>query len=85
MKHSLLLLLFVCAGIVIGSLVAQLSEGISWLSWLAFGMNFGITSPFVLNLGVLTLTFGATFNLSVSVILFTIIAVLCGFAILRRR
>ncbi len=85
MKRSLLVLLFVCAGIVLGSLVAQLSEGISWLSWLAFGMNFGITSPFVLDLGVLTLTLGATFHLSVAVILFTVIAVLCGFAILRRR
>jgi hypothetical protein len=85
MKRSLLMLLFVCAGIVLGTLVEQLADGISWLSWLAFGMNFGITSPFVLDLGVLTLTFGATFNLSVSVILFTVIAVLCGFAIFRRK
>ena len=85
MKRSLLILLFVCAGIVLGTLVAKLSDGISWLSWLAFGMNFGITSPFVLDLGVLTLTFGATFNLSVSVILFTVIAVLCGLAIFRRK
>ncbi|MBE6621330.1 MAG: DUF4321 domain-containing protein [Ruminococcaceae bacterium] len=85
MKRSLLILLFVCAGIVLGTLVARLADGISGLSWLAFGMDFGITSPLVLDLGVLSLTVGATFELSVAVIIFSVIAVLCGFAILRRR
>ena len=85
MKRSLLILLFFCAGIVLGTLVARLADGISGLSWLAFGMDFGITSPLVLDLGVLSLTVGATFELSVAVIIFSVIAVLCGFAILRRR
>ncbi len=85
MKRSFLVLLFVCAGIVLGSLVTELSKDISGLSWLAYGMNFGITSPLVLDLGVLTITLGATFHLTVSVILFTVIAVLCGFAIIRRK
>ncbi len=85
MKRSLIMLFFVCAGIVVGSLMAALSKGISWLSWLNFGMDFGITSPFVLDLGVLTLTLGATFHLSIAVIIFTLIAALCGLAISRRR
>ena len=85
MKRSLLILLFVCVGIVLGSLVAKLAVGISGLSWLNFGMNFGITSPLELSLGVLTLTLGATFHLNVSVIIFSVLAVLCGLALFRRR
>ena len=85
MKKSAILLFFVCAGIVIGSLVALLAEGVPYFSWLAFGMNFGLTSPFVLNLGVLTLTFGATFNLTISVIIFTTIALFLAFYLLRKH
>ena len=84
MKRSLILLLFVCAGIVFGSLAARFAADISWLNWLAFGMNFGLTSPFVLDLGVLTLTFGATFNLSISVIIFTVICLLVGLYVSKK-
>ncbi len=85
MKRSLIMLFFVCAGIVVGSLVAQVADGTAAFDWLNFGMAFGITSPLVLDLGVLTLTLGATFHLSISVILFTILSTLCGLAILRRK
>ena len=85
MKRSLIMLFFVCAGIVIGSLVGRATADISWLSWLSFGMSFGLTSPFVLDLGVLTLTLGITFDLTISVILFTVITVLLGLSLLRRR
>lgn len=85
MKKSLIMLFCICAGIVFGSLVARLSEGISWLSWLAYGMDFGITSPFVLDLSVLKLTIGAIFNLNISVIIFIVIAVLVGIGLIHRR
>ncbi|MBQ4065617.1 MAG: DUF4321 domain-containing protein [Clostridia bacterium] len=85
MKRSLIMLFFVCAGIVVGSLIAQVTANVNGLSWLNYGMAFGITSPLVLDLGVLTLTLGATFHLSISVILFTVLSVVCGIAILRRK
>ncbi len=85
MKNSLILLFFVCAGIVIGSLIAHLSEGVSFLNWLNYGLDFGITSPFVLDLSVLTLTFGLTFRLNIAIITFVIIGVLVGLAVTRHR
>lgn len=85
MKKSLIMLFCVCAGIVFGSLVAHLSKGVSWLSWLTYGMDFGITSPFVLDLSVLKLTIGAVFNLNISVIIFIVIGVLVGLGLIRKR
>ncbi len=85
MKQSLIMLFFVCAGIVLGSLVAHLAKDISWLSWLSYGMKFGITSPFTLDLSVLTLTLGASFNLNIAVIIFIVIAVFIGLTVTHRR
>ncbi len=85
MKNSFIILFFVCAGIVIGSLVAELTAKIDALSWLSYGLNFGLTEPFILNLSVLKLTLGATFNLNISVIIFTAIAVIIAYNITGRR
>ena len=38
-----LLLLMLC-GVVIGSFLGYLAKDISWLSWLDYGMTFGIGS-----------------------------------------
>ena len=56
-KNNWALFLLVLAGIVIGSFIAQATAGISALSWLNYGKNFGFTTPFVLDLGILVLTF----------------------------
>ena len=77
-KNSLLILLFICIGVVLGTLVAQLTAGIPWLSWLAFGTEFGLKTPVVLDLGVLTLTFGFVIDLNVAVIIFVLIALIVG-------
>lgn len=85
MKNSLIILFFVCSGVVVGSLVAELTSKIQGLSWLSYGLNFGLTEPFILNLSVLKLTLGATFNLNISVIIFTAIAVVVAYNITGRR
>ncbi len=84
MKKTLIMLFFVCAGIVFGSLVAQLSKSVDWLAWLSYGMEFGITSPFVLDLSVLTLTLGASFHLNISIILFVVASVFAGLCVIRK-
>ncbi len=68
----------VLIGIVIGSLVANVTSGIPALGWLSYALTFGFAEPFVLDLSVLTLTFGLNVNLSVSVILFVIISLVLG-------
>ena len=59
-KNTWSLFLLLLAGIVLGSFIAHLTAGVSALSWLSYGKTFGLSSPIVLDLGVLVLTFGLT-------------------------
>ena len=40
-KNTWILIIFICAGLVIGGLIGKLSAQVDWLSWLAFGQEFG--------------------------------------------
>ncbi len=73
-KNAWALFLLLLAGIVLGSFIAQLTEGISALSWLSFGKTFGLESPVVLDLGVLILTFGLKIRFTIASIIGIIIA-----------
>lgn len=73
-KNSWALFLLVLAGIVIGSFIAQATAGISFLSWLNFGQRFGITTPVVLDLGILVLTFGLHIKITIGSIIGILIA-----------
>nr|MBP3599381.1 DUF4321 domain-containing protein [Eubacterium sp.] len=73
-KNTWALFLLLLAGIVLGSFIAQLTEGISALSWLSFGKTFGLESPVVLDLGVLILTFGLKIRFTIASIIGIIIA-----------
>ena len=64
------------SGIVIGTLVANLTAGIGFLHWLSYGINFGTSGPITLNLGVLNLDFGLSVNLTISCIIFILVAMI---------
>lgn len=70
------LLLLMLSGIVIGSFLGYLTRDISWLSWLDYGLTFGIGngSGTLVDLGVITLTFGLTIKISIASILGVVIA-----------
>jgi len=85
MKNTFIVLFFICAGIVVGSLVAELTSKVEALTWLSYGLKFGLTQPVVLNLSVLTLSFGAAFNLNISVIIFVTLAVLIAYKVTGRH
>lgn len=68
--------LMLLSGIVVGTLVGSITKSVEFLSWLSYGITFGLTTPFQLDLGVLSLTFGFSINLTVSCIIFIIIAML---------
>lgn len=74
-KGTLVLIIFILCGLVIGGLIGQLTSGISWLSWLSYGKEFGLADPVVLDLGVVQLTFALMFNINVSSIVGIIIAI----------
>lgn len=74
-KNTWVLLLFICAGLVIGGLLGQMASQVEWLSWLAYGQQFGIENPFVLNLNVISLTFAFTININIASIIGLAIAI----------
>ncbi|MBR2847898.1 MAG: DUF4321 domain-containing protein [Clostridia bacterium] len=71
-------LFFVCVGVVVGTLAADLLSDIPLFSFLSYGMDFGMPSPATFDLKVLTVTFGVSLNLNISVILFIVLAVVLG-------
>ena len=84
-KGSFWLTLFlILVGVVVGSLAASLAAPVSWLSWLSYGLTFGMTSPLVLNLGVVSFTFAVSLDLNVAVILFIALALLLGRLLLQK-
>ena len=68
----------VLVGIVVGSLLANVTAAVPALGWLAYALSFGLESPVVLDLSVIRLTFGLSVNLSVAVILCIIISLVVG-------
>ena len=73
----------ICAGLVVGSMAAQITSGIPVLGWLSYGLDFGTQSPFVLDLHVLQLTIGATVKITVSHIVFVALSMILGRLIAR--
>lgn len=68
------LILLLLAGVVLGGFLAQLLSGYPALSWLGYGKSFGLTSPLVLDLGVLTLQFAFTVRFTIAGILGIVLA-----------
>jgi hypothetical protein len=74
-KNGWLLLLFILIGIVLGGLIAESTAGIASLSWLGYGNSFGLTSPLVLDLGVMVLTFALQIKITIASIIGVILAI----------
>ena len=74
-KNSLVLIIFLLCGIVIGGLLGKLTAGVSWLNWLSYGQSFGLANPVTLDLGVVSLTLGLMFDINVASIIGLVIAI----------
>lgn len=74
-KNTWILLLFICAGLVIGGLLGQMASQVEWLNWLSYGQQFGLENPFVLELNVIKITFGMTVNINIASIIGLAIAI----------
>ena len=75
-KNTWALFLPLLAGIVLGGFIGTLTAGVPFLSWLNYGQSFGLTSPVVLDLGVLVLTFGLTIRITIASIIGVLLAIL---------
>ena len=83
-KNFWLNLFLICVGVFVGTLAANLCADIPFLSWMAYGMDFGMAAPATVNLQVISLTFGIALNLNISVIIFITLSVILGNLIARK-
>lgn len=74
-KNTIVFIIFILCGIVIGGLLGEISKNVYWLNWLSYGESFGISNPLTLDLGVLQLTLGLMIRINVSSIVGILIAI----------
>lgn len=68
-KSKWLLLVFILSGLVIGGLLGELAKNVGFLWWLGYEQGFGLTEPILLNLNIMTITFGLSFKVNIASII----------------
>lgn len=70
-KNSWACFLLILAGVVIGGVIGNLFPD----TWLNYGQTFGLSSPLVVDFGILCLTFGLTIKITLASIIGIAIAI----------
>lgn len=67
-KKTLVFILFLLTGIILGTLLSELCGRVSFLSWLCIGQTVGVgyPNPITIDLAVIQLSFG--FGVSINII-----------------
>ena len=68
-KNIWILIVFILSGLVIGGLLGELATKIDFLWWLGYGQSFGLQQPIVLDLNIITLTFGLMVKVNIASII----------------
>lgn len=74
-KNIWILIVFILAGLVIGGLLGELASKVEFLWWLSYGQDFGLSSPVVLDLNIIKLTFGLQLKINIASIIGMAIAI----------
>ena len=74
-KNLWILLVFLLSGLVLGGLLGELAKSVDWLWWLAYGNEFGLSSPVTLDLSVLKISFSCMFRINIASIIGLAIAI----------
>ena len=71
MKKTFIFIFFLLSGILLGFLIASLCRDVPALSWLGYSQSIGLgsSSPMVIDLAVITVTFGFRMGISVAQVL----------------
>jgi len=77
-KSFWLNLFLIVVGIVVGTMVSEMTADIPALSWLSYGLDFGTKSPVVLDLNAVTLTLGVSLKITVSTAVFVALSLILG-------
>jgi len=78
-RSKWVLIILILAGLVIGGLLGQLASKVDFLWWMGYSQIFGLSTPINLNLSVIQLTFGISFEISIA----SIIGMLIGICIYK--
>ena len=70
-KNAWTCFLLILAGIVVGGFIGSLFP----TTWLNYGQSFGLTSPLILDLGILSITFGLSINITIASIIGIAVAI----------
>lgn len=68
-KSTWVYLIFILSGLVIGGLIGEMTAGVNGLWWLSYGKSFGLESPMVINLYVVTITFALMIKINIASII----------------
>ena len=71
-KNNWACFLLILAGIVIGGFIGSLLP----VEWLNYGQSFGLSSPVVLDLGIIAITFGLSIRITVASIIGIVLAII---------
>ena len=74
-KNTWTCLLLILAGIVLGGFIGSLFPD----TWVNYGQTLGLSSPFILDLGILCITFGLTIRITIA----SIIGIIIGIVVYR--
>lgn len=74
-KNTWTCLILILAGIVLGGFIGSLFPD----TWVNYGQTFGLSNPFILDLGILCITFGLTIKISIA----SIIGIIIGIVVYR--
>ncbi|WP_250277679.1 DUF4321 domain-containing protein [[Clostridium] colinum] len=75
-KSSLVFILNVISGLVIGCFIGDMVKEIKYLSWLSYGKTIGLTSPLSINLEIIAIQFSFTIKFTLAGIIGMIISIL---------
>jgi hypothetical protein len=79
-KGKLLLLFFILLGVVLGSLIGDITSDSSFFRWMNIGHTFGLLEPFKLDLKVIYLELQLLVRLNIA----SVIGIILGVFVYRR-
>ncbi|MCD8158245.1 MAG: DUF4321 domain-containing protein, partial [Clostridiales bacterium] len=65
-KNSIVFIIVMLSGLIIGGFLGDVASGISGLSFLNYGQEVGLTSPLVLDLIIIKLQLGLTLKFTIA-------------------
>lgn len=73
--RTILLIVLLLLAVILGQVIGEACTNISFLSWLALGVQFGL-NPTVFDLQVIQLTFGVVVDFNVAQAIFLLVAII---------